>query len=157
MTDGSKANKTGSGLEKLIESALLDQEYMMVGNADSDLFMQKKKEGKKYFGRQIPVGSNIYGGTRKVDFLVMNCKHFPKGLIIEAKWQQAGGSVDEKYPYLVKNIELTEIETIVVLNGDGYREKAKEWLQSQVETEKFLCGVFTLSEFLKQVNNGFLA
>jgi hypothetical protein len=46
---------------------------------------------------QLPVGSTIYDTERKCDFFIINSGKFPKGLIIECKWQKSKGSVDEKY------------------------------------------------------------
>ena len=72
-------------------------------------------------------------------------KH-PGKLIIECKWQQIAGSVDEKYPYTVQNIrERYPCRTIILLDGNGYKPGAKEWLCSQVDDK--LLAVFSMSEF----------
>jgi hypothetical protein len=35
----------------------------------------------------------------------VNQTKFSDGLIIECKWQESAGSVDEKYPFVVLNIK----------------------------------------------------
>jgi DNA adenine methylase len=72
-------------------------------------------------------------------------------LVIEAKWQQANGSVDEKFPYLVMNIrEQYPYAAIVVLDGGGFKEGAKDWLRRQVDDK--LVHVFNMMEFQRWTN-----
>ncbi|MDP2637026.1 MAG: hypothetical protein Q8P03_00205, partial [bacterium] len=63
------------------------------------------------------MGLTIYETVRKCDFFIVNRELFPDDLIIECKWQQSGGSVDEKYPFLLFNILKTGIPTIILLDG----------------------------------------
>lgn len=95
---------------------------------------------------------------RKVDFLVINRAKFPDDLIIECKWQQSKGSVDEKYPFLLYNIIKTGIPTVILLDGEGYSAAAKKWLTDQADKEMNLSfwGLWTMTEFQKNINNGFL-
>ena len=72
--------------------------------------------------------------------------------MIEAKWQQVGGTVDEKYPYFVMNIWSSEYSTILVLDGGGYREGAEQWLRSMQKQN--LIHVFDMGEFQGWVNRG---
>ena len=46
---------------------------------------------------------------------------------VEAKWQQAAGSVDEKYPYMLLNgiYQYPEKEIIFVVDGGGYKPGAR--------------------------------
>jgi hypothetical protein len=82
-----------------------------------------------------------------VDFLLYDAD-VDQYLVIECKWQQSPGSVDEKYPYLVRNIkEQSPYPCLVLLDGNGYKPAAKEWLLTQVD-EKLL-GVLSMSEFVK--------
>ena len=58
---------------------------------------------------------------------------------------------DEKYPYTVQNIkELSLYPAIILLDGEGYKGGAKEWLKKQID--KKLLGVFNIGEFTKWVN-----
>jgi hypothetical protein len=81
----------------------------------------------------------------------------PNGLIIECKWQQAAGSVDEKYPFTVFNIMKIAVPTIILLDGGGYKPAAMVWLKDQVGKDRALIGVYNMSEFQKVVNNGLLS
>lgn len=91
-----------------------------------------------------------------MDFLIINRAVFQDDLIIECKWQQRAGSVDEKYPLLLFNILKTGIPTVVLLDGSGYREAARKWLKDQAHPKSALIGVWSMAEFQKAVNNGFL-
>lgn len=119
--------------------------------------MRNSLSGKLYI-KQLYVGPTIYNTKRKVDFFIINKDLFPQDLIIECKWQQSPGSVDEKYPFLLLNIEKTNVPTIVVLDGEGYKPAAKVWLAEQVQqnTTKNLWHVWSMVEFQKALNNGFL-
>jgi hypothetical protein len=111
---------------------------------------------KKRYSKQPWCGESIYGSLRKCDFLVMNQVKFPDGLIIECKWQESAGSVDEKYPFVMLNITKIGVSTIVLIDGDGYKKQAFDWLKKQVSSDRALIGVYTMQEFQKLVNGGFL-
>jgi hypothetical protein len=64
----------------------------------------------------VPIGPSIYETPRYCDFLVINRAIFPDFLIIECKWQQSSGSVDEKYAFLLFNILKTGIPTAALLD-----------------------------------------
>lgn len=155
-TTGGKANKTGNVLEQFVEQHLKDRGYTEFWNYKAIAFANRKAIGGKQYSRYLPVGLTIYDTVRKCDFLIINNEKFPDNLIIECKWQQARGSVDEKYPLLLFNILKTGIPTVVLLDGDGYSPKARQWLIEQVRERGALIGVWTMAEFQKAVNNGFL-
>jgi len=106
----------------------------------------------------VSAGLTIHQTPRVVDFLVLNRERFPQGLIIECKWQQSSGSVDEKYPFLYLNILKTAVPTVILLDGGGYRPGARHWLLDRIgETgSKSLMGVWHMAEFQRHLNNGFL-
>lgn len=87
---------------------------------------------------------------------MLNTAKFPDGLIIECKWQQSAGSVDEKFPFLYLNIMKCRDPTVVVIDGGGYKPSALPWLKSMANPASALMGVWSLQEFQTQVNNGFL-
>jgi hypothetical protein len=155
-TSGEKAYKTGNQLERFVEQLLIDHEYTEFWNYKAIAFENRKTIGGKQYLKSLPVGSTIYNTTRKCDFLIINNQKFPDNLIIECKWQQSKGSVDEKYPFLLFNLLKTGIPTIVILDGEGYSAAARTWLLEQVHEKGALIGVWTMSEFQKAVNNGFL-
>jgi hypothetical protein len=155
-SSGTKANTTGNKLEKFVEQALHDAGYSEFWNHKKQAFQNRAAIGGKQYLRQQPVGLTIYDTTRKCDFLVINRAKFPKDLIIECKWQQSTGSVDEKYPFLLWNIIKTGIPTIILLAGGGYKPAAMQWLKEQVNPKGALHGVWDMTEFQTQVNNGYL-
>ena len=156
ITGGGQANKTGNTLEVFVERMLQDNGYTAFPNHKDQLFANRKTIGGKQYSRQVPCGTSIYDTPRKCDFLVMNQDKFPDGLIIECKWQQSSGSVDEKYPFALYNIIKIGTPTIVLMDGGGYKRKAMEWLKEQVNPSRALIGVYNMSEFQAKVNNGFL-
>ena len=158
MANGARANKTGNMLELNVEDTLKRHGYIEFQGNKKDAFTNRKSINGKQYIKQLLVGETIYKSKRKVDFMVFNQNNFPDGLIIECKWQQSGGSVDEKYPFLYFNILKTDVPTIVLLDGGGYKPAAKDWLADRVEENpKLLLGVWNMTEFQKQTNNGFLS
>ncbi len=126
-TQGHKANRSGKRVEDLIAHMLHVQ-------------------GLSY-QRQAPIGHGIYNTPLHADFLVLDAPGYPHGLIVECKWQDVGGSVDEKFPYLVANIkECYPYPTIIVLCGSGYRKEAERWLRRQVSGR--LVAVYSLEQML---------
>jgi hypothetical protein len=106
------------------------------------------KEAGYTVQRQYLIGLGIYGEALKTDFYVTGLRDFPLGLIIESKWQEKPGSVDEKFPYLVQNIiRCYPCPAIIVYGGKGAREGGLEWLHTQADGQKLLA-VFSLEEFL---------
>jgi DNA adenine methylase len=74
-------------------------------------------------------------------------------LVIESKWQQSGGSVDEKYPYMVLNLkEQSPVQSIVVVDGNGQKAGSVKWLRQQ--TDQKLLHVLSMAEFQRWVNKG---
>ena len=155
-SSGSKATKTGNALEKFVQQSLIDHGYVEFWNHKKQLFNNRNIVGGKQYSKQLVVGKTIYETDRLADFFVFNRDRFPNDLIIECKWQQSGGSVDEKYPLLVFNIVKLGIPTVILLDGGGYRAQAMSWLKDQVNPKGAIIGVWTMAEFQKEVNNGFL-
>jgi site-specific DNA-adenine methylase len=148
MKQGTRANRTGNALERVIENALRDHGYTYV---DKKKFEQARYLEQPIFTRQFLLCKSIYGTQLKCDFIVFHPVKHPDCLVIEAKWQQANGSVDEKFPYLVMNIrEQYPYAAIVVLDGGGFKEGAKEWLRRQVDDK--LVHVFNMMEFQRWTN-----
>ncbi len=148
---GTQANNTGTRLERFILSQLIDEGYTFVAQ---DRFVPSLILGQPIFTRRFHVGKSIYGTSQFCDFIAYHPDRWPDNLIIEAKWQQSGGSVDEKYPYLVLNIQLQyQCPTILILDGGGYKKGAEAWIRSQVGHGNFR-DVFNMREFAEWVNNG---
>lgn len=98
------------------------------------------------FDAQVLLGRTIYDTELRVDFIARNLSAFPKGLVIESKWQDRDGTVDEKFPYLVENIRhCYPLPAVVVLHGGGCRPGARQWLRTRVDGQR-LVAVFNLEE-----------
>ena len=130
MKQGTRANFTGGELEDFIANILEKRGYTRV---EPKKFEPSKHLKQPIYTRQYNAGKNIYDTTSKVDFVIYHPEKHHKCLIIEAKWQQTGGSVDEKYPFLILNIkDKYPYETILILDGGGYKQGAREWIGNQV-------------------------
>lgn len=155
-TKTNKANKTGNQLEQFVARTLESRGYTEFPNHKDQLFTNRHSVGGRQFAEQVPCGTSIYETKRKCDFLVLNKEKFEDGLIIECKWQQSKGSVDEKYPFSLFNIIKIGVPTVILLDGGGYKEAAMKWLKDQVSPDRALIGVWNMTEFQTKVNNGFL-
>jgi hypothetical protein len=132
MKQGAIAIQNGSKTENIISCILSDRGY----------------EIKRHY----KICDSIYGHPIRIDFLILNIPEFKNGLAIECKWQDVGGSVDEKFPYLVLNIqERFPCPVIIVIDGGGQKEGSIQWLKCQVDGKK-LMKVLNLSEFISYVN-----
>lgn len=132
-SQGAQANRNGKTAEATIYCILKERGYSV--------------------DRQVKIGErSIYDSEIIVDIMVYPGGNLPDGLIIESKWQETGGSVDEKYPYLVENIKACyPMPCIIILDGNGYKRGAGTWLRSQVDGKKLL-HVFSFAEFLSWCN-----
>ena len=117
------------------------------------LIFPMRDMGQAVYSEQVEVGRDIYGKVRRVDFLLFHPYRHPNGLVIECKWQASRGSVDEKYPFNVLNIQQGEFDTIIVLDGGGYSPGAEQWLRSQAGKNR-LKHVFSMDEFQRYASRG---
>jgi len=154
---GSIANATGGHLERFIEDILRGEDYIFVKN---DKFLHsilgtcgRGFNASKTYTKQLNICDGIYNTPIRCDFMLYNSNKHPLGLVIESKWQQSSGSVDEKFPYLERNIRETyPYNTIVVMDGGGYKPGANTWLRSKISGN--FIGVYNMMEFRTFVNNG---
>lgn len=102
--------------------------------------------------RQHPIGLGIFGTPILVDFYLPLLEGAPGGLIIESKWQQISGSVDEKLVYLTENIVACyPCATMIVVDGAGFRPGAVDWVRAQVGRGP-LRAVLGIADFLAWSN-----
>lgn len=140
------ATITGANLERFVDQELLAHGYLKIVEKHN-LFENRHMVRGKKFASHVSCGTNIYNSERICDFLIINPIKYPKGLIIECKWQHSAGSVDEKYPFVHQSILKTGVPTIVVLDGGGYRKEAEEWFKAQVD-HVMLLGVWSKNELV---------
>jgi len=148
---GTQANYTGSILENDILSRLNERGYTFI---PPKRFSPARFLEQPIYSRKFHIGQSIYNTPQYCDFILYHPQKWANNLVIEAKWQQVGGSVDEKYPYLVLNIQMKySVSTILILDGNGYKKGAEKWIRSQSGHGNFL-SVFNLQQFHAWVNNG---
>ena len=147
-SSGTVANENGLTLEDFIENSLVRKGYKLI---DKNKFDAAQYLKQPIYSKQYLVGQSIYENDMFCDFILYHPEKYPVCLVIESKWQQSGGSVDEKFPYLVLNIKAqTPYKTVVILDGGGYKANAAKWLRNQVDD--MLIHVFDMAEFQKWVN-----
>ncbi|MCZ2107335.1 MAG: hypothetical protein LC106_08160 [Burkholderiales bacterium] len=98
------------------------------------------------------VSQTIYGRPFSTDFVVITKSSMT--LFIESRWQQASGSIDEKFPFLSANLIAINKPTILILDGNGYTNDAYTWLkESFIGTQVTL---HTLASFQALLNTNTL-
>ena len=149
---GMRAQKAGEILENQVETILESHNYLQVC---SQVPKKQKREFilnsflPKRYAKQVFIGSGIYQTDIYVDFYIVGLPKMPSGLIIECKWQESVGSVDEKLPYLNLNIQDSyPAPAIIVIGGEGMRNGAIEWLKKQESKNSNLLGVQSLERFI---------
>src|SRR4029077_3760932 len=94
---------------------------------------------------------SLYGCQSRSEFLITDG---PRKIRVECRWQESSGSVDEKFPYLLRNaIEcMPENEILILHGGEGAREEAIAWLKAEASkiTAKTI-HVININEFLRWV------
>jgi len=154
---GMRAQKAGEVLENHIETTLRAYGYFQVCSSvpkkqRRDLILNSTLLPKRY-AKQVFIGSGIYQTDIYVDFYIVGLPWMPSGLIIECKWQESGGSVDEKFPYLNLNIQYSyPVPAIVVIGGEGMRGGAIEWLRERETDNHNLLAVQSLERFIAWSN-----
>lgn len=151
VSGGTQANLTGNALERYVEHHLLTTGYTFVKQQQ---FKPAIYIGQPIYTKRFHAGTSIYNTPIFTDFAIYHPKKWPECLIIEAKWQQVGGSVDEKYPYLVLNIQYKyPYRTILLLDGGGYKKGAEQWIRGQAGNNN-LIHVFSMAQFQTWANKG---
>jgi len=152
MNQGRQANINGRVLENQIKERILSEKYQEIKGKEFFNHIGLLPY-KKVFSYQCCICNSIYDTPYKVDFIVYNPEKHTDCLAFEIKWQATSGSVDQKYPYLVCNIkERFPCPAIIVLDGNGYRKQALDWLKNQIDDK--LVNVFTIVDFLNWANGG---
>ena len=158
---GTTANRQGRMLENIIRHTLEAKGLETVGYA-------AWKRDQAAFGGELLITNapftTIYGHRGRTEFLLVSERHDLR-IRIEAKWQQVGGSTDEKLAYLYLNaIEaMPEPHVIIVIDGGGWRPQAVEWLRHAAQSKAYTgpgnhnktVDVMSLSQFIAWVNRTF--
>lgn len=145
--------KTGANLELFVENLLIPQGYIKIPHKD---WVKTQDRTKKYLLTNVPYTS-MYDTQCRTEFSIITPN---RDIRVECKWQQVSGSVDEKFPYLYYNAvhHFPEKEVILLIDGNGYKKKALEWLQESARIKRYhensdkCIRVFQMSDFMSWVN-----
>lgn len=158
---GNLATSSGNTLEETIIGTLQSRGFEI----EYYRKWQKKPEryGSELLLRNVPF-QTIYDHSGNTEFLLLS-QQYNLEIRIECKWQQASGSVDEKFPYLYLNCieSMPEKDIFIIVDGGGAKAGAVEWLKNASKSKLYISPenadtniqVFNLTEFLQWVNNTF--
>lgn len=152
-TSAGKANRTGQTLEHQVERLIMDRGYIWL---PQNRIEAAKILKQPFYTHQFPISKSLYEGKNtRADFILLHPEKHPDFLIIECKWQQGGGTTEEKLPYLVLNIKQNyPYETMVVIDGGGHTKGAIKWIHKQQGGRiKMVCD---MAKLMKLANNGFI-
>ena len=133
LGQGAKANWTGANFEDKMEDFLRFAGY-------------EYETQVKY--------TNLYGSNRcKIDFVVVNSLGNP--VHIECKFQNVSGSVDEKLPFCLHNLEQFD-NGLVLLGGNHWKTERgvliRTWADSAYVRGVFKSKVVLAEEFMKNAS-----
>lgn len=158
---GSYATSSGGVLEGLVEFALVKKGFTVVRYKDWKL--NPDGFGEELLLKNVPY-EGLYKHASTTEFVLMS-KNYNLHTRIECKWQQVGGSVDEKFPYLFLNCseKMLEPHIIILLDGGGAKPGAIDWLKDACDafnlreslTAKRRIDLMNMTEFVQWVNSVF--
>ncbi len=143
MNTRTRANQSGKHLASFVEELLHYRGYAKVSQRR---FFNLCELRQPVYARECYTGKTIYGGRRRVDFILYHPVKWVECLIIQCKWQSRSGSVDQKYPYDVSSTNINPHLTIFVVGGEGYSSLSGEWLKSHAGKDRIL-DVMDMGEF----------
>lgn len=159
MKQGAIANVNGKIFEKQLIPLFTEHGYNVMLYSEFKKLGISLDEAGKMVIRQYPFDS-IYQHKGKTEFLLVNNER-GRRIRIECKWQQAAGSVDEKFPYMYLNciFGFEETEIILLVDGNGFKPGALAWLKQSVQDRWLLeendpkkIQVMSISEFTAYFN-----
>lgn len=78
--------------------------------------------------REVSIGKSIIGKNRRIDVMVV-CEEQNHAVAIECKYQSVKGTVDEKIPYALQDMESMQMDGYIVYSGDGFSDGVVHLLQ----------------------------
>jgi hypothetical protein len=151
MSAGAKASRNGKNFKAQIATTLTVNGFEEITKEEMTDILNGAYCEKRVFAKNVVLGKNIYGVDWRTDFIYFNGNN--RFRIIHARWQQVGGSVDEKFPFFVANARKANAkDSIFVLGGDGFKQGARDWLKAQKRHP--IIEVFSEEEFQEWANNG---
>ncbi len=77
---------------------------------------------------ELTIGTSIIGKPRRVDLLALDTTG--RGLALECKYQDSSGTVDEKIPYALADLDALKMPAILVYAGAGFSDGVLHLLKS---------------------------
>ena len=107
------ANMAGKWLENEVEKTIMNfglksLHYKQVGTRFGKTILRDSPKG--FLLKNVPY-TNMYGGESRGEFLLQLKNYGP--IRIECRNQTVGGSVDEKFPYLIGNCYSFEEKDVI--------------------------------------------
>lgn len=137
-------------LTKFVEEKILQCKYQFIAN---DKFKAALYLEQPIYSTNYHIGDGIYETPKYCHYILYHPVKWKDCLIIECIWQQERGTTDEKYPYIVLNIQQRyPHKTIAIIDGGGYRKQARDWVVKQQGNN--IIHVFSMGEFSKWVDKG---
>ena len=78
---------------------------------------------------EVNVGTSIIGKQRRLDLLLLH-RETGRALALECKYQDSAGTVDEKIPYALNDLEALRMPGVIAYAGSGFSEGVLHLLQS---------------------------
>ncbi len=91
------------------------------------LFANYAERGLQIY-EEVPLGTSIIGKQRRVDLLVLHPQS-SVALAVECKYQDSPGTVDEKVPYALQDLQAMRTPGVIVYAGAGFSEGVLHFLQ----------------------------
>jgi hypothetical protein len=79
--------------------------------------------------REVKVGKTIIGKNRSIDVFCV-CTRTNKAFAIECKYQDSQGTVDEKIPYALDDLQALPMAGCIAYGGDGFSGGVLHMLQA---------------------------
>jgi len=78
---------------------------------------------------EVTIGTTILGKPRRTDLVVLH-RDSGRTLALECKYQDSSGTVDEKIPYALQDLEAMRMPSALVYAGVGFSQGVLHLLQS---------------------------
>lgn len=79
--------------------------------------------------REVSVGKTIIGKNRRIDVFAIH-EATQAALAVECKYQASQGTVDEKIPYTLQDLEALRMPGCVVYAGEGFSQGVRHMLEA---------------------------
>ena len=132
ISQGAAANRNGAIVEQMLIPAFTRCGFPVYSERQIQMHPELVTNCNRYVMTNASYTS-IYGSTRsRTEYLII---HVDRQIRVEVKFQVSNGSVDEKYPYMLLNAiyAYPEKEVVFIVDGGGYKDGAREWLQCQID------------------------